>query len=791
MNLNPDSPEITAFALGELPVAEMEAVAAAVAADPVLLAEVEAIRLCAARLSEELALEPVAPLTEIQRSAIADAAERLDAPAAGDPTIDAGPMTGAWWRWLLQPAWGVSLAGAAALCLALVIWPRIGRDADREFSETRYGPIPTVTNAPAVFAAPSAPVAVSRAQVVSAVADAPAPAPVVSEPPARRESQVRSQPAPASSPAPAPAPTKAREKAPASAGARGPRGGALNPSLPSAGVPVQLGVTPSSPSASAPAAVPAETRAYDALEPTLMKRYGLAPAPQVKSLSPAGGDLGGSSRLGAMVDTGGMGGLGRGRYTSRSGGEIYQPIVENPFRPVAEARLSTFGIDVDTASYSNIRRFLREGSLPPPDAVRVEELINYFRYTYPQVTGEHPVAAQVEVSESPWKPGNRLVRVALKARDIPRKERPAANLVFLVDVSGSMEPENKLPLVQRSLRLLTEKLSARDHVAIVTYAGNAGLALAPSNGAEKEPILAAINALRAGGSTHGSAGIRLAYELARTNLVRDGVNRVILCTDGDFNVGTTSREELLQLIEGEAKSGIFLTVLGYGMGNYNDGTTELLADRGNGSYAYIDSFREAQKVLSEELESTLVTVAKDVKLQIEFNPARVVSWRLIGYGNRVLVNRDFNDDTKDAGDVGAGQAVTALYEIVPVGGTEPGVDPLRYAARTPEPEAARVRPEEMLFLKLRYKLPDSDKSRLLEVAVKGDAKTWDQVAADFRFTAAVAGFGMLLRDSQYKGALTWEEVLQLAERGLGDDREGYRAEFVDLVRRARELRGGR
>ena len=786
MTLNPDSPEMTAFALGDLPADQMEAVAAAVAADPVLQAEVEAIRICAARLIEQLATEPVSLLTEAQRTAVAQAAEQPVEPSPKSHATDVSIGKGASWRWLLQPAWGLSLAGAAALCLALVIWPRIVRDADRDFSEARYGPIATVTNAPAAPGVPVAPVAVSSAKVVSipAAAEAPAPIPVADPAPARRETQARSPVASSPAPAPAPAPMKA----PVTPRGGGARGAALNPSVAAGGAPVRRGVDPIAPGGSAPVAVGGAARSPDAMEPILMKRYGMAPSPLVKSLPPAGGDLAGRSPFGGMARTGGMGELGRGGFSVQVRGETYQPIRENPFRPLAEARLSTFGMDVDTASYSNVRRFLREGSLPPANAVRVEEMINYFRYAYPQVSGEHPVAAQVEVSESPWTPGNRLVRVALKARDIPRKERAAANLVFLVDVSGSMEPENKLPLVQRSLRLLTEKLTARDHVSIVTYAGNAGLALSPANGAEKEPILAAINALRAGGSTHGSAGIRLAYELARTNQIRDGVNRVILCTDGDFNVGTTSREDLLQLIEGEAKSGIFLTVLGYGVGNYNDGTAELLADRGNGSYAYIDSFREAQKVLSEELESTLVTVAKDVKLQIEFNPSQVVSWRLIGYENRVLANRDFNDDTRDAGDLGAGHAVTALYEIVPVGGTEPGVDPLRYAVRTPEPEAARVRPEEMLFLKVRYKLPDSDKSRLLEVAVKGEARPWEQVGADFRFTAAVAGFGMLLRESPHKGSLTWDRVLELAERGLGDDREGYRAEFVDLVRRARELR---
>lgn len=796
MNLNPDSPEITAYALGELPAAEMEAVAALVAADPALQAEVEAIRACARSLEAELAAEPVAAeLSEVQRSRIEDAAGR----GAEEPLAEAKPDRGGlfgWWRWLLQPQWGLGLAGAAALTLALVIWPRGERirlaggggrsamvgtvtnapvvDPEKALNQPRYGPLPEVVGGNGRVGADRIPVADGTTRVARETpvqAPTPAPTPVPAPPPApaplaRRNETSRNRQV-ASAPASAPLPA-----APVA-----PMGGAA-----------LRGAVPAAPVTIAPQASPAPVVA-SGQDPVLMKRYGLVPREKMqaeaRSAAPvAATDAFDRSALSARY--------GMPRPMPGVGGESYQPLVENPFRPVTEARLSTFGIDVDTASYANVRRFLTSGQLPPADAVRVEEMINYFRYAYPEVRGEHPIAARVEVTDSPWKPGNRLVRVALKARDIPRRERPAANLVFLVDTSGSMEPENKLPLVQRSLRLLVGSLTARDHVSIVTYAGEAGVALPPSNGGEHQPILKAIDALKTGGGTHGSAGIRLAYQMARTNLVKDGVNRVILCTDGDFNVGVTSRDELLSLIEGEAKTGVFLTVLGYGMGNYKDSTMELLADRGNGAYAYIDSFREAKKVLADELESTLVPVAKDVKFQIEFNPAQVVSWRLIGYENRVLANRDFNDDTKDAGDMGAGHAVTALYEIVPVGGNEAGVDPLRYvAADQPVAPAPKVHPEEMLFLKLRYKLPDADKSRLMEVAVPGTPKTWEQVGEDFRFTAAVAGFGMLLRDSQHKGSLTWDEVLRMAERGMGEDREGYRAEFIDLVRRARQLRGGR
>jgi Ca-activated chloride channel family protein len=383
-----------------------------------------------------------------------------------------------------------------------------------------------------------------------------------------------------------------------------------------------------------------------------------------------------------------------------------------------------------------------------------------------------------------------LARVTVKAREVARAERPPANLVFLVDVSGSMEPENRLPLVQRTLRLLVDRLNAGDRVGIVTYAGNAAVALPPCSGADKASILAAIDRLRAGGSTHGSDGIRTAYAMARANRSGDAVNRVILCTDGDFNVGQTSDEDLLALVRGEAKSGVFLTVLGYGMDNYRDRTMQLLADNGNGTHAYIDSFREAQKVMATELESTLVTVAKDAKLQIEFNPERVSQWRLIGYEKRVLADRDFNDDTKDAGDLGAGHAVTALYELVPASVGSPGVDPLRYGA-TPaaNPTGPSRHPDELMDVKLRYKEPDSETSRLVRFAVKDGVRDGSRAGVEMRFASAVAGFGMLLRNSPDKGQLTYDLVLQLAEQGIGEDRDGYRGEFIDLVRRAKSLSG--
>ncbi len=466
--------------------------------------------------------------------------------------------------------------------------------------------------------------------------------------------------------------------------------------------------------------------------------------------------------------------------------ESYTRVDESPFRLVTQHPLSTFSIDVDTASYSNVRRFLNEGALPPPDAVRIEELVNYFVYDYPQPVGADPFSVTTEIAEAPWNRGHLLVRVGLKGRELARQDRPQSNLVFLIDVSGSMNAPNKLPLLVRAMRLLVERLGGRDRVAIVVYAGSSGVALPSTAGSQKASILGALDRLSAGGSTHGSAGIRQAYAIARQNFVAGGINRVILATDGDFNVGTTSHGDLTRLIEKEAKSGVFLSVLGFGMGNYKDSMLESLADKGNGNYGYIDTINEARKLLVEQMDGTLVTIAKDVKVQVEFNPAQVSGYRLIGYENRSLRDEEFNDDTKDAGEIGAGHTVTALYELVPVGAAVEAtpVDPLKY--QRPAPIDTRLA-HELMTVKLRYKRPDQDVSRLMERAVVDDGRSFANSSDDFKFAAAVALFGMLLRDSKYCGDSSYATVLSLANQGLGRDQSGYRTEFVDLVRKAQEL----
>jgi Ca-activated chloride channel family protein len=462
--------------------------------------------------------------------------------------------------------------------------------------------------------------------------------------------------------------------------------------------------------------------------------------------------------------------------------EEYNPIVENPFLAVANNPLSTFGIDVDPASYSNVRRFIRDGRAPPPDAVRIEEMVNYFSYHYPDPRGPHPFAVVTEVGTAPWNPRHQLVHVGIQGRRMPRAQLPPSNLVFLVDVSGSMQEPDKLPLVKASLRLLVEELSARDRVAMVVYAGAAGLVLDATPGDRREEILDAIDRLEAGGSTAGAAGIRLAYEVARRNQVPGGNNRVILATDGDFNVGTSSEGELVRLIEEKRAEGTFLTVLGFGTGNLADARMEQIADHGNGNYAYIDGLLEARKVLVQEMGGTLFTIARDVKLQVEFNPARVQAYRLIGYENRLLRAEDFSDDRKDAGELGAGHSVTALYEVIPVG-AEPdvpvgGVDPLRYQRPGAEPVTAFA--GEMMNVSIRYKRPDADESVLLSHPVRVPRRM-GQMSDDFRFAAAVAEFGMLLRESEHRGRASLEDVLSLARGAMGDDPSEHRAGFVQMV----------
>ena len=486
--------------------------------------------------------------------------------------------------------------------------------------------------------------------------------------------------------------------------------------------------------------------------------------------------------------------------------ESYSYIKDNDFLPAETNRLSTFAIDVDTASYTNVRRIIEYGTLPPRDAVRVEELLNYFPYHYPAPPPKDgaPFAASLEVAEAPWAPLHRLVRIGLKAREVTTAERGPANLVFLIDVSGSMSAPNKLPLVKESLRLLLAKLRRDDRVAIVTYAGSSGLALASTPVARSAEIIRALDALAAGGSTNGGMGIQLAYDIAKANVAKDGINRVILCTDGDFNVGTTSEGELVRLIEEKSHSGVFLTVLGFGMGNLKDSTLEKLAHRGNGNYGYVDSRREAEKLLGEQVSSTLVAVAKDVKIQVEFNPAKVARYRLIGYENRVLKKEDFNSDNVDAGEIGAGHTVTALYEIVPVGADKkfpasPPVDDLKYQARSvvstrlempmdpPKPPAVS---EELLTVKVRYKKPDAFFSEKKEFALNDKGLRFDKASPDFRFAAAVAQFGMILRDSPYKGSATIGDVIAWAATAAtspSDDPGGYRGEFIDLARKAARM----
>lgn len=445
----------------------------------------------------------------------------------------------------------------------------------------------------------------------------------------------------------------------------------------------------------------------------------------------------------------------------------YAEIEEHDYRDARREPVTTFAIDVDRASYANVRRFLRDGQLPPAEAVRIEEMVNYFTYDYPQPAGAAPFSITTEVAGSPWNGGNRLLRIGIQGRNLEQWKMAPNNLVFLLDVSGSMEPENRLPLIKKAFGVLVDQLRGDDSVAIVVYAGAAGLVLEPTPGSDKETILAALDELEAGGSTAGGQGIALAYKVAEDNFLEDGNNRVILATDGDFNVGVTSAEELTKLIEEKRESGIFLSVLGVGDDNYHDARMELLADEGNGNYAYLDSLEEAEKVFKQELTGTLVTIAQDVKVQLEFDSSRVASYRQLGYENRALDNEDFEDDAKDAGDLGAGHSVTALYELVPVEGSSPG------------PVAT---------IRLRWKEPRGDTSQLLEARITDDGRGAHDASADMQFAAAVAQLGMLLRDSPHKGTSTYDDVLHLVRISRGVDRDGRRGEFAKLAAQAAKLR---
>ena len=464
--------------------------------------------------------------------------------------------------------------------------------------------------------------------------------------------------------------------------------------------------------------------------------------------------------------------------------ESYAELIENDFLKAIEAPQSTFGMDVDTASYSNVRRFLNKGELPPKGAVRIEELVNYFKYNYAEPDGEHPLSAVAEVATCPWQQEHRLLRIGVKGRSL-QSERPACNLVFLVDVSGSMIQTNKLPLVKQALKLLVNQLNGRDRIAIVVYAGDSGLALPSTSADQQSVILTAIDSLTSRGSTNGSAGIQLAYDVAENNRKKDGINRVILCTDGDFNVGVTNESDLVELISAKAKSGTFLSVLGFGEGNLKDSTMEKLADRGNGNYAYIDNLMEARRALVEQAGGTLVTIAKDAKIQVDFNPRQVQAYRLIGYENRMLANQDFRDDSKDAGEIGAGHTVTAFYELVPVSTASEDTNsrPPEFVTTSLSSGASETT---MLTINLRYKQPTASESIEFQVRVAANSNV-EVASDDFRFASAVAAYGMLLRDSRYRGNSSWDWVVATAEDCVGPDPNGQRHEFLQLAKMARRI----
>ncbi len=465
--------------------------------------------------------------------------------------------------------------------------------------------------------------------------------------------------------------------------------------------------------------------------------------------------------------------------------EGYSIIHENGFKEAIKSPLSTFSIDVDAASYANVRRFLNTGQKPPIDAVRIEEMINYFNYDYPQPDNNHPFAIYQEMAHCPWNEENMLLHIGLQGETIEMENLPPSNIVFLLDVSGSMSSSNKLPLLKKAFKLLVQQLREDDRVAIVVYAGSSGLVLPSTKGSDKQKIIESLERLNAGGSTAGAAGLKLAYQVASEHFIKGGNNRIILATDGDFNVGQSSNAEMERLIEKEREKGIFISVLGFGMGNYQDNKMEIIADKGNGNYAYIDNILEAKKVLVNEFGGTLFTIAKDVKIQIEFNPALVESYRLIGYENRLLNDEDFEDDKKDAGELGSGHTVTALYEIKLANNTSLKKNDLKY--QTTNLNNLAKEGDEVATVKFRYKKPDGNKSILLEEIIPFKNNYINEMSDNFKFSAAVASFGMLLRNSEYKGNATYKSVIDLAQKSKGKDAEGYRSEFIQLIKLSEQL----
>ncbi|MGE0711130.1 MAG: von Willebrand factor type A domain-containing protein [Planctomycetota bacterium] len=766
-----DDPRLTAYALGELPPEERRAVAGELRGDRELLGEIDAIQKLAAELEGELGQEPLPALDADARAAIERRARGSDRVPVLDAAHEERPAAGRLLPFrrgvpapLLAAAGLLGAVGLGALTLMT------GKRAMR--AEVAYAPAPAAMD-PAYDRADRDAELAERAR-----ADANAPEAMARVDPQRQaefeqrrmayQRRIEAQ--------------EERERRELEAQQPGVQPAAGEPRPDMARTQLEQGpvAEPADPRANGPLP-PANTNAGKKEAETKSLTLGAQPG-----LKDRGGRVGpgapqrppvdGTRPDAPRPDTRGFTELRPGER--RPDEQRHADVVENPFRSVRANPLSTFGSDVDTASYVAVRNYLRHHTRVPAGAVRLEEMVNYFPYgdAPPAPEADTPFAVHAELAGCPWAPEHQLLRVAIKGKEISAAERPPSNLVFLLDVSGSMSLPNKLPLLKRAFRLLVERLDERDHVAIVVYAGASGVVLPSTSGDRHEEILRALDGLRASGGTHGAAGLELAYQLAVGSFAEGGVNRVILATDGDFNVGPTSQRALTELIQDKAKSGVFLTVLGFGM-SPNDRRLENLANRGNGTYAFVDDDREARKVMVEEMTGTLVTIAKDLKLQVEFNPRRVGSYRLLGYENRVLAARDFNDDKKDAGEVGAGHTVTAFYELVPPGKEE--VDPLKY-----QPQGAS---DDVCTVRVRFKRPDKDQSELREVPVAVSARRADDASEAFRFGAAVVSFGMILRDSPHKGQSSLPLVRELAQGALGADPQGRRKELVELIDRAREL----
>ena len=781
MRLDPDDPRVTAYALGELPADEARRLESDLEASPEARAAIDETRALGALLSQGLAAETAQPADPHVAEAVR---HHLAAGAPAEAAFEPKNIVSVPRARFSPGAW--IAAAAACVVLASFFLPGLTKSKARATKLAALN-----QTAPAESVSPTSPTSPARPTATASpppprYADAPAP---------DAGAHLTGTGAKAG-------PAEARDPATANMSPELMRRYALAPAPNSVASSPKASALPATPTKAVRApAGPAPVAPSSAPEPALRQRYGLAGAPaDANRITTAGAAEPASGRSLALAQSEAL----VFRPTPPAFGDEYRreaapdnpgyvDVGENAFRPALDQPLSTFSLDVDTGSYANIRRFLNAGQLPPRDAVRLEEMLNYFRYETARPRDDEAFGVIAEVAACPWEPSHRLVRLAIQARGL-EGPRPAGNFVFLVDVSGSMTPPERLPLLKQALKALVRRLSPADRVAIVTYASSAGVHLPSTSGEQKEVLLEAIDRLQPGGSTNGEGGIRTAYDVALAQFIRGGVNRVFLCTDGDFNVGISNQNDLVRLIEDKARSGVFLTTLGVGTDNFKDALMRRLADRGNGSYHYLDSFEEAQRVLVGEMDATFVTVARDAKAQVEFNPARVGAWRLLGYEKRLMAHEDFNDDTKDAGEIGAGHLVTVLYEIVPPGGSVPaGVDPLKYQ-RNPEPSRpAReiVASEDLLTLKLRYQRPEGSRSTLLERAVKDDERAWTRATPDFRFAAAVASFGMILRESPHRGNATYDAVRDLGRSGLGADPDGWRAEFLALVKKARSLSGHR